>query len=428
MLAAWLFSLAGAFGVGAYVNQRPTRTPPVVRSVQLSQHIETNLYNLGVQLIAVPAEGRDGGIAPLGNGLLFANRKGRLWYVDSAKSLRALNLRIPINIPEFEADPYNASTERRDRFAVKDILVQTIPSGVRILASYNHWYSEKDCYTLRVSSIETSFDGLMAGTVPATWKTVFESHPCHPLIQEGKHWIPTHEAGGRLLAVSKREILITVGVFQSDVETTEGFIEGPDVNSSYGKTILFNLATGASRVFTRGHRNPQGLAATADGKIWLTEHASRGGDELNRLVQRKDYGFPHVSYGTKYNSMTWPGNPQLGRHEGYEKPTYAWVPSIGISELIVIEGSAFPFWKGDLMVSSLLAETLYRLRIEDGRAIYAEPIPIGHRIRDIAETADGSIVLKTDDNFLVFLEPAAATDPTSLPRNAGGLKTSSAKP
>jgi glucose/arabinose dehydrogenase len=104
--------------------------------------------------------------------------------------------------------------------------------------------------------------------------------------------------------------------------------------------------------------------------------------------------------------MTWPANPQLGRHEGYAKPTYAWVPSIGVSQLIVIGPSAFPFWKGDLMVSSLLAQTLYRVRIEDGRAIYAEPIPIGHRIRDIAETVDGSIVLKSDDNFLIYLKPA----------------------
>ena len=316
-----------------------------------------------------------------------------------------MNLRIPINIPEFEADPYNADTERRDRFAVKDILVQTLPNGVRILASHNHWNSEKDCYTLRVSSIETSFDGLMAAAVPATWKTVFESHPCNALMPEGNHRIPTHEAGGRLWPLSEREILITVGVFQSDVETSEGLIEGPGVNSSYGKTILLDLATGASRVFTRGHRNAQGLAATADKQIWLTEHASRGGDELNLLVEGKDYGFPQVTYGTKYNSMTWPANPQLGRHEGYEKPIYAWVPSIGISELIVIAGKAFPFWKGDLMVASLLAQALYRVRIEDGRVIYAEPIPIGHRIRDIAEIADGSIVLKTDDNFLVYLEP-----------------------
>jgi glucose/arabinose dehydrogenase len=54
---------------------------------------------------------------------------------------------------------------------------------------------------------------------------------------------------------------------------------------------------------------------------------------------------------------------------------------------------------------------LYRVRIEDDRVIYAEPIPIGHRIRDIAEMADGSIVLKTDDNFLVYIEPGASREP-----------------
>ena len=423
MLAAWLLSLAGAFGVGAYVYQRRMSTRHVMRSVQPSQGIETNLYDLRVQLVAVPAEGRDGGIAPLGTGLLFANRKGRLWYVDPAKSLRALNLRIPINIPVFEADPYNASTEHRDRFAVKDILVQSLSSDVRILASHNHWYPEQDCYTLRVSSIETTFDALLVGTVPSTWKTVFESHPCSPLTHGGKDRSPTHEQGGRLLAMSDREILITVGVFRVDVETTEGLMEAQDVNNSYGKTILLNLATGATRVFTTGHRNAQGLAATADNQIWLAEHGARGGDELNRLVQGKDYGYPHVTYGTKYNSRIWPGNPEQGRHEGYEKPTYAWVPSIGVSQLIVIERSAFPFWKGDLMVSSLVGQTLYRVRIENGRAIYAEPIPIGRQIRDIAETADGSIVLKTDDNFLVYLEPAAA-DGADLSPKARGRRSS----
>ncbi|MDP9179228.1 MAG: PQQ-dependent sugar dehydrogenase [Gemmatimonadota bacterium] len=438
MLGAWLLSLAGAFRVGAYVYEYRTRIRSVPQSVQPSPGIETNLYNLRVHMVAVPAEGRDGGIAPLGNGLLFANRKGRLWYVDRAKSSRALNLRIPINIPEFEADPYNATTTLRDRFAVKDLLVQTLPSGVRILASHNHWHSEKDCYTLRVSSIETSFDGLLAGTAPSAWKTVFETYPCRllPEASTGKNRLPTNAAGGRLVAVSDREILITVGRFGPAVETTEESVathlkvcsgisfrarssRREDLNNSYGKTILFNLATGASCVFTTGHRNPQGLAATADTQIWVTEHAERGGDELNLLVEGKNYGFPHVSYGTKDKSMIWPANPQQGRHEGYQKPTYAWVPSIGVSQLIVIEGSAFPFWKGDLLVTSLVGKALYRLRIEGGSAIYAEPIPIGHRIRDIAETADGSIVLKTDDNFLVYLEPAPADRPDLTPMKRG---------
>ena len=48
------------------------------------------------------------------------------------------------------------------------------------------------------------------------------------------------------------------------------------------------------------------------------------------------------------------------------------------------------------------------LRRNDGRAVFAEPIPIGHRIRDIAEASDGAIVLKTDDNLLIYLRPVDA--------------------
>ena len=54
MLAAWLVSLAGAFSVGAYVYRHPTTTPSLARSAQPSQNIETSLYNLRVQLVAVP--------------------------------------------------------------------------------------------------------------------------------------------------------------------------------------------------------------------------------------------------------------------------------------------------------------------------------------------------------------------------------------
>ena len=178
-----------------------------------------------------------------------------------------------------------------------------------------------------------------------------------------------------------------------------------ELDDSYGKIVLLDLATGESRIFTWGHRNPQGIAVTSDSVIWSTDHGPRGGDELNLITEGNNYGFPLVTYGTQYEALTWPGNPSQGRHDSYVKPMYAWVPSIGISEMIVIEQDAFPYWKGDLVVSSLARNSLYRVRIEDGRVMFVEPIAIGHRIRDIVEAGDGSIVLKTDDNFLIYLRP-----------------------
>ncbi|HEX9897691.1 MAG TPA: PQQ-dependent sugar dehydrogenase, partial [Candidatus Methylomirabilis sp.] len=350
------------------------------------------------------------------------------WFTDGARSLHPLSLRIPLNFAEFEADPYNAQTNLRERFAVKDILVMPgADGGVRLLASHNHWHADQDCYSLRVSSIETTVDQLLAGTPPAGgWKTAFETQPCRPLTEapNGKTRNPTLGAGGRLVALNQHEILLSVGGFGPETQTdADDQSSGTQsLNNSYGKTIRIDLGTGQSRIFSWGHRNPQGLAAVGDSLIWLTEHAARGGDELNRVLEGRNYGFPLVSYGTDYESMIWRGNPRQGRHDGYEKPALAWIPSIGVSQLMVIQGNAFPSWRGDLLVSSLSATSLFRVRIEDGRAIFSEQIAMGHRIRDIIETPAGTIVLKTDDNLLVYLEPvdAAAGADGSVPPSARG--------
>jgi cytochrome c2 len=409
VLLVWLVSLAAAFRVGAFAYKYRANLRAFLRSRQPSQIVATNLYNVRLEALSIPAEGRDGGIAALGDGVLFVNRQGRSWFADRDRSIRPLSLQVPINVAEFEADPYNANTILRDRFAVKDILVQPVADGVRILASHNHWHADRDCYALRVSSIHTRLESLLEGSGDGDWSTVFETSPCRPLTDapDGKRRNPTLGAGGRLALLPDGTLLVTVGQFGPEALTSDP--EPDDPNSSYGKTILVDLATGQSRIFTRGHRNPQGLTVAADGRIWLTEHAARGGDELNRLLDGRDYGYPNVSYGTEYESMVWRHNPVQGRHEGYEKPRYAWIPSIGISQLVSVERDAFPYWKGDLLVSSLASESLYRVRIEEERTVLVEPLSIGHRVRDIIETAAGGIVLKTDDNFLVFLDPVSAT-------------------
>ncbi|AMN45160.1 PQQ-dependent sugar dehydrogenase [Rhodoplanes sp. Z2-YC6860] len=63
-----------------------------------------------------------------------------------------------------------------------------------------------------------------------------------------------------------------------------------------------------------------------------------------------------------------------------------------------------PAWDGDLLVTSLKAQSIYRLRRDgSGRIVYSEPIALGHRLRDIAALPDGTMVLWTDDARLLFL-------------------------
>lgn len=422
LLLAWGASLAAAAGVGAFLMRY---REPILRRLgrlALPGAVTTNLYTVALTRVPVPIDGRYGGIAPLGDGILYASRSGRMWFVDSARTLKPLALRVPIDIATFDADPYNGSTTDRDNFAVKDLLVQPVAGGVRIAASYSHWHPDRDCYVLRVALAEVAVEALLAGGT-AEWRVLHETAPCRELglLANGQRR-PTIGAGGRLAVVSADTLLLTVGAFGN-----EGTADEPGqvtaIEGSYGRTFLLDVRGGGARELTRGHRNPQGLAIGPDGRRWLTEHAARGGDELNLLVEGRDYGFPHVSYGTAYGMMTWPPSGTPGRHEGYAKPMHAWVPSIASSQLIVVDGSRFTHWRGDLLVSSLVGRELRRVRVEEDRVIFDEPIPIGHRIRDIVETARGEIVLFTEDAFLVYLTPldAAADDPDLLPRERGLL-------
>jgi cytochrome c2 len=94
--------------------------------------------------------------------------------------------------------------------------------------------------------------------------------------------------------------------------------------------------------------------------------------------------------------MSWPLNDRQGYHDSYNEPVFSWIPSIAVSNLIRLEGELFGNWKGDLIVASLRTESLYRVRVKGGRALFVEPVPLGHRIRDLAEDEDGRIVLFFD--------------------------------
>jgi cytochrome c2 len=93
-------------------------------------------------------------------------------------------------------------------------------------------------------------------------------------------------------------------------------------------------------------------------------------------------------------------------------PLFAWVPSIAPTNVIEVK-SFDRRWNGDLLVGSLKAMSLFRFRRTEGRVLYAEPIWIGQRIRDLAQLRDGTIVLWTDDSDLLFL----SVDGKELSRN-----------
>ena len=72
-----------------------------------------------------------------------------------------------------------------------------------------------------------------------------------------------------------------------------------DDNSIYGKIIFLDFESKKPIIFSKGHRVSQGLYAEKN-LIIQTEHGPKGGDEINKIVFQKNYGWPISSYGEKY--------------------------------------------------------------------------------------------------------------------------------
>ncbi|KGE03288.1 PQQ-dependent sugar dehydrogenase [Pseudohaliea rubra] len=223
--------------------------------------------------------------------------------------------------------------------------------------------------------------------------------------------------GGRLAFLPDGSLLLTTG---------EGFDHreaAQNPASELGKVLRISddgsvpadnplVAAGAQRVWTLGHRNPQGMVVDADrGVVWLHEHGPRGGDEVNRLLPGENYGWPAVTHGIDYSGATispykhWPG---------LTDPAHVWVPSIAPSGLALYQGDRFPTWRGDLFLGALVDREVRRLDLEDGIIVGEERLfgELGERIRDVRSAPDGFLYLLTDSEAgrLVRVRPAQGTD------------------
>ena len=161
-------------------------------------------------------------------------------------------------------------------------------------------------------------------------------------------------------------------------------VKPQDDNSIFGKILFMDLKSKEYQIFSKGHRNAQGLFAK-DNIILSTEHGPKGGDELNKIEFKKNYGWPVASYGKSYNKKNL---RYLKSHKsnGFQEPLYAFVPSIGISQLIILPDTFNSEWQSSVLVTSLNGRSIYRFKFEDksfDKITYVEKIYIGERIRDI---------------------------------------------
>lgn len=389
-----------------------------------SADITTTLLKLQVdQTITVPAaeRGVGGGMTSFGPELVLINNDGTI-YIEAGGKLQ----RSGIAGPDNRYAAYAAAAQRLEpqgysfnlsRLRYNDILSFSTPSAKYLLASYIEWDDATSCFRNAIARLTlpaATASLLQAKAQSADWKVIARTEPCIP-IKKTYRALEGHMSGGRMTRFGPHSIAITSGDFHWDgvygpfnVDASSTLPLAQDPRAEYGKVIEIDVESGGKRIISVGNRNMQGIATTADGSLWTIEHGPRGGDELNRQRDGANFGWPLQTYGTQYSALPWPQALPYGRHDRFETPAYVWLPSAAVSGLTLVQGFD-PAWDGDLVASSLAAQSLFRLRISQGRAVYAEPIPIGARLRGVHQHTDGRLVLWTDEAKLVYLKPKAAS-------------------
>lgn len=210
--------------------------------------------------------------------------------------------------------------------------------------------------------------------------------------------------GGKLLFLPDGTMMVTTG---DGFEYREA---AQDTKSHLGKLIRINRdgtvpednpfveGGGDARVFSYGHRNPQGLVQDPKtGDIYLHEHGPKGGDELNLIAAGANYGWPAVTWSENYSGAY---VSPLRTYPGITDPLHVWTPSIAPSGLAMYHGEVFPEWQGDLFVGALVDKEVRRLVLENGEVVKEEAIfsELDARIRDVRVSPDGYIYLLTDSD------------------------------
>jgi glucose/arabinose dehydrogenase len=134
-----------------------------------------------------------------------------------------------------------------------------------------------------------------------------------------------------------------------------------------------------SLVWSSGHRNVQGLAWDARGRLWASEFGQDRRDELNLVRKGDDGGWPLVE-GV--------GPTRGGR---FSNPKATWATSEASPSGAAIIGST-------LYLGALRGQAVLRLRLRGDRATKLAPLLRGHgRIRTVARAPDGTLWVTTSN-------------------------------
>lgn len=372
---------------------------------------QSNSY-LSLGLTTIKARADSGGvhIIPIDNQIIVASMQGKFAMIEEEPETHTYryvssDLHTPMNWDALQKsaiheDPLFIS----GWFRTHDVAVYRAPDNVYLVSSFHRF--EKDCFEFVVARTAISLKENALEQI-GEWEDLFVATPCVGLKSEGHAFSGNQSGGGILIRNSKA--YFGIGDIQYDGLASDEILPG-----DLGKVFELDLENGDVRQLAEGVRNPQGITGDDTGLIWFSDHGPEGGDEINILREGAHFGWPYETMGTEYGRFDWPVRNEIDTEQEYISPIFAFVPAVAPTSTALVSGDEFPEWRNDLLVATKRGETLYRLKTDGTRIIFAEPLKfssdLSGQLRDVSKLEDGRIAFSYEDGRVGILSRHEAND------------------
>ena len=214
---------------------------------------------------------------------------------------------------------------------------------------------------------------------------------------------------GGAYAILDDKILLTIGAPEhnapdiAELSQSKDTIFGKILSINKKSLLNYNNKQVDYKIFSIGHRNPQGLVYK-NNKIFSLEHGPQGGDELNKIIEGKNYGWPIVSFGTKYND----GKSYLKNKNDFIAPIFTFIPAVAPTSLNKCPIELANYYKNNncLMGLSLRAMSILIFLLDNNTdaVINVERVFLDKRLRQFGLDKAGNLFFDKENFFYISSE------------------------
>ena len=266
--------------------------------------------------------------------------KGKTTFLLNSSMSKDFNLD---DVSIFSQNAFVITNKNKRKLNVNENFTLEFNGGIKTIISV-----DEKIYALISSVKDDCYYGSIVDTEDG--KELFKTK-C--LIKELESEIDFNGLGSSFVH-EKDRILLSVGTPTQDSTKINFLAQNKD--SFFGKILSieskeFSANSIEPKIFSFGHRNPQGLTKLGD-KIFSVEHGPKGGDELNEIKFKENYGWPLASYGTRYFFHN-NGKSYEVSHENnsFKEPLHALIPSVGISAVNKCPTKLVNYYKKNCLLS-----------------------------------------------------------------------------